>query len=47
MYIFNFYYYKAIMKNNYVQPVIHKLKKYIGKLITDMQLESLQKDVLG
>ncbi|HMY80395.1 MAG TPA: hypothetical protein PK048_00945 [Candidatus Absconditabacterales bacterium] len=35
------------MKNTYVQPVIQKLKKYIGKLISDKQLESLQKDILG
>lgn len=35
------------MSLKYVEPIIKKLSKKIGKIIDDQELQSLQKDILG
>lgn len=35
------------MKTNYFDPIVKILQKKIGKIISDKELQSLQKDILG
>lgn len=45
MYIYPLY--KILMKQSYFEPIVNKLQKKIGKIISDSELQYLQKEILG